>query len=88
MSWAPFGYNRDGKRGKKQIVLGLLCDPTGTPLSIEVFAGNLADPKTVAAQIKKVVMQFGGGEVTFVGDRGMLKSTQLEQLAQAGFHYD
>jgi len=82
-----FGYNRDGKRGKKQIVLGLLCDPSGTPLSIEVFAGNLADPKTVAAQIKKVVTHFGGGEVTFVGDRGMLKGAQLEQLLQEGFHY-
>jgi Transposase DDE domain len=82
-----FGYNRDGKRGKKQIVIGLLCDPSGTPLSIEVFAGNLADPQTVAAQIKKVVTHFGGGEVTFVGDRGMLKSPQLEQLAKAGFHY-
>ena len=82
-----FGYNRDGKRGKMQIVIGLLCDQSGTPLSIEVFAGNMADPKTVAAQIKKVVRQFGGGEVTFVGDRGMLKGAQLEQLAQAGFHY-
>jgi hypothetical protein len=82
-----FGYNRDGKRGKKQIVLGLLCDPSGTPLSIEVFAGNLADPKTVASQIKKVVSHFGGGDVTFVGDRGMLKGAQLEQLAQAGFHF-
>ena len=82
-----FGYNRDGKRGKKQIVLGLLCDPSGIPLSIDVFAGNMADPKTVAAQIKKVVTQFGGGEVTFVGDRGMLKAAQLEQLAKEGFHY-
>jgi transposase len=82
-----FGYNRDAKRGKKQIVLGLLCDPSGTPLSIEVFAGNLADPKTVAAQIEKVVSHFGGGEVTFVGDRGMLKGPQIEQLAKAGFHY-
>jgi hypothetical protein len=82
-----FGYNRDGKRGKKQIVIGLLCDQGGIPLSIEVFAGNLADPKTVASQIQKVVSQFGGGEVTFVGDRGMLKGAQLEQLTKEGFHY-
>jgi transposase len=82
-----FGYNRDGKRGKMQIVLGLLCDQSGIPLSIEVFAGNISDPKTVASQIKKVVTQFGGGEVTFVGDRGMLKGAQLEQLVKAGFHY-
>jgi transposase len=82
-----FGYNRDGKRGKMQIVIGLLCNQSGIPLSIEVFAGNMADPKTVASQIKKVVTQFGGGEVTFVGDRGMLKGAQIEQLAKAGFHY-
>jgi transposase len=82
-----FGYNRDGKRAKMQIVIGLLCNQSGTPLSIEVVAGNMADPKTVASQIKKVVSQFGGGEVTFVGDRGMLKGSQIEQLIQEGFHY-
>jgi len=82
-----FGYNRDGKRAKMQIVIGLLCDEHGKPLSIEVFAGNMSDPKTVSSQIKKVVRQFGGGEVTFVGDRGMLKSAQIEQLIEQGFHY-
>ena len=68
-----FGYNRDGKRGKMQIVIGLLCDGAGVALAIEVFAGNTLDPKTMPAQIKKVATQFGGGEVTFVGDRGMIK---------------
>jgi DDE family transposase len=82
-----FGYNRDGKRGKMQIVIGLLCDEDGTPVSIEVFAGNMSDPKTVCSQIKKVMTQFGGGEVTFVGDRGMLKSAQMEQLVEQSFHY-
>jgi hypothetical protein len=82
-----FGYNRDGKRAKMQIVIGLLCNQSGTPLSIEVFAGNISDPKTVASQIKKVVSQFGGGEVTFVGDRGMLKGAQIEQLVKGGFYY-
>jgi hypothetical protein len=82
-----FGYNRDGKRGKKQIVIGLLCDRDGTPLAIEVFAGNTLDPKTLGRQIAKVAAQFGGGQVTFVGDRGMIKSPQIAELAQAGFHY-
>jgi len=40
---AAWGYNRDGKEGKKQIVLGLLCDQAGQALSIEVFAGNTSD---------------------------------------------
>ena len=90
-----FGYNRDGKKGKQQIVIGLLCNETGCPLSIEVFAGNTQDPATVASQIRKVAKRFGagsggesgGGGVTFVGDRGMLKSKQVEDLASHGFHY-
>jgi transposase len=82
-----FGYNRDGKNGKLQIVIGLLCDEKGRPLSIEVFAGNTPDQATVAAQIHKAAKRFGGGEITFVGDRGMLKNQQVEDLREYGFHY-
>lgn len=84
---AAFGYNRDGKRGKPQIVIGLLCNAQGIPLSIEVFAGNTQDPKTFVSQVKKVAERFGGGEVTFVGDRGMIKSAQIEALGEQQFHY-
>ena len=55
---AAFGYCRDGKTGKMQVVYGLLCD--------------------------------GGGAVTFVGDRGMIKGPQIEQLQaekEHQFHY-
>jgi transposase len=84
---AAFGYNRDGKKGKRQIVIGLLCNEEGKPLSIEVFTGNTQDPKTVASQIRKVAKRFGGSEVTFVGDRGMIKTHQIEDLLEHGFHY-
>jgi len=82
-----YGYNRDGKKGKKQIVIGLLCDESGTPVSTEVFRGNTQDPKTFAAQVHKVTQRFGCERVTFVGDRGMIKSGQVEDLSRAGFHY-
>src|SRR3989441_5991358 len=83
---AAFGYNRDGKKGKRQIVIGLLCDEEGTPVSIEVFPGNTQDPQTFAAQLEKVKTRFGVTEITFVGDRGMIKGQQIEDLAQQGFH--
>lgn len=82
-----YGYNRDGKRGKKQIVIGLLCDGAGEPVSVEVFSGNTQDPKTVASQIRKTAQRFGCSQVTFVGDRGMIKSGQMDELSEAGFHY-
>jgi transposase len=82
-----FGYNRDGKRGKKQIVVGLLCDPLGRPLSIEVFPGDTQDLSTFGSQVEKVASRFGQGEVVFVGDRGMIKGPQMKDLHSHGFHY-
>jgi hypothetical protein len=84
---AAFGYNRDGKKGKMQIVIGLLCDEDGHPVSIEVFPGNTQDPHTFAAQLAKVKTRFGVTAITFVGDRGMIKGQQVEDLAKQGFHY-
>lgn len=84
---AAFGYNRDGKRGKMQIVIGLLCDAQGCPLSIEVFPGNTQDPQTMGSQIAKAAERFGAQAVTFVGDRGMIKGPQIKDLEQSSFHY-
>lgn len=82
-----FGYNRDGKRGKLQIVIGLLTDIEGEPLAARVFAGNTSDPVTVADQIKLVKEQFGVEELVFVGDRGMVKSKGKQALKDAGLRY-
>jgi transposase len=82
-----FGYNRDGKKGKRQIVVGLLTDSDGFPVSVRVFEGNTQDVKTVGDQISVLAQQFGVQEVIFVGDRGMLKQSQLEFLTGHRFHY-
>ncbi|MEW5980722.1 MAG: IS1634 family transposase, partial [Acidobacteriota bacterium] len=87
---AAFGYSRDGKAGKMQIVYGLLCDFEGVPVSIQAFPGNTSDTKTFGAQVHKVTQRFGGGAVTFVGDRGMIKGPQIQQLQaeqEHEFHY-
>jgi transposase len=73
------GHARDGVKGRLQIVYGLLCSPTGVPVAIEVFEGNTADPKTLAAQITKLKTRFGLSRVAVVGDRGMLTSARIEK---------
>jgi plasmid stabilization system protein ParE len=82
-----YGYNRDGKRGKLQIVIGLLADREGDPLAVRVFAGNTGDPTTVVEQIRIVKEQFGIQELVFVGDRGMVKSKGKQALQEAGLRY-
>jgi transposase len=84
--FGEYGFNRDGKKGKQQIVIGLLCDESGEPVSTEVFAGNTKDTQTFASQVKKAAERFGCERVTFVGDRGMIKIPQIKNLPE-GFHY-
>ena len=84
---ANWGYNRDKKRGKMQVVAGLLCDEKGYPIAIRLFEGNTLDFNTVSEQIKQVAEEFGCRRVTFVGDRGMIKSKQIEMLEKEDFYY-
>ena len=79
---SAFGYNRDGKKGKKQITIGLITDNKGFPLKIEVFKGNELDYKTVNGQLKDLKEQFGAESVILVGDRGMRIRLNLEELSE------
>ncbi len=84
---ACWGYSRDKKSGKKQVVVGLLCDEEGDPVSVEVFTGNTQDYETLGSQVQKAGEQFGCKRVTWVGDRGMIKRAQIRVLKEAHFHY-
>jgi len=81
------GYNRDGKRYKKQIVAGLLTDVHGDPVAVQVYPGNTSDPDTVADQVDKLAQRFGAKHVVLVGDRGMIKAKGRNLLAEQGFRY-
>jgi hypothetical protein len=85
---AKFGYNRDGKKGKLQIVYGLLCSADGRPIAVEVFEGNTSDPKTLAVHIAKLKQRFALKHVVLVGDRGMITQARIDQeLKPAGLDW-
>jgi hypothetical protein len=85
---AKLGYNRDGKKGKLQIVYGLLCAADGCPVAIEVFEGDTADPRTLATQIDKIKARFALKHVVLVGDRGMITQARLDaEIAPAGLDW-
>jgi transposase len=75
-----FGYNRDKKNGHKQIVIGLLCNKDGCPVSSEVFAGNTKDETTVLDKTKELKKQYNLKNIIFVGDRGMLTNKNMNEL--------
>ena len=86
-AFGAYGYNRDKKRGKQQIVVGLLTDAEGEPVSVEVFQGNTQDVSTLSAQVHKLAQAFGCQRVTLVGDRGMIKQVGIEALQAADFYF-
>ena len=49
-----FGYNRDRKKGHKQIVIGLMTDAQGCPVGVSVYRGNTSDQTTVADRIQEL----------------------------------
>ncbi len=77
-----YGYNRDKKRGKTQIVFGLLCDANGCPIAVEVFSGNTSDSATLTNQIEKVRNRFGIKNVVWVTDRGILTNANINELVK------
>jgi Transposase DDE domain len=79
---AKFGHSRDRKKGKLQIVFGLVCNADGCPVAVEVFDGNTGDPNTLAPQLRKLREQFHLTRVVLVGDRGLLTEARIREELQ------
>ncbi|OPF14552.1 tail length tape measure protein [Microcystis aeruginosa KW] len=77
-----YGYNRDKKKGKTQIVFGLLCSAKGCPIAVEVFEGNTSDGATLSGQIEKVRKGWGIENVVWVSDRGILTNSKIKELVK------
>jgi hypothetical protein len=81
---AARGYSRDQKVGKDQIEYGLLTDPQGRPVAVEVFAGNTGDPAAFQAAVTTVRERFKLERLVLVGDRGMITSARVQALRELG----
>ena len=85
---ARYGYSRDHRGDRPQIVYGLLCTADGLPVAVEVFEGNIADPATLSSQVAKLKARFKLARVVLVGDRGMITSARIDQtLKPAGIEW-
>ena len=82
---ADYGYNRDGKKGKKQVVVGVICEGDGRPIWVDVFRGNTSDQTTVKRQLLNLKNKLGVENFTFVGDRGMVTHARIEELEKEGW---
>jgi transposase len=82
-----YGFNKDGKIGCVQIVLGLLIDSEGFPIGYEIFPGNTFDGKTLIPFLEKIKKRFSLKRIIIVADRGINSKLNLKKLKEMGYGY-
>ena len=79
-----FGYSRDRRADRPQVVIGLLCTGDGIPIAHHVFAGNTADASTLPGVLADLTERFAVGRICVVADRGLISADNVAAVAQAG----
>lgn len=82
-----FGYSKDHRFNTTQVVLALATNQDGLPVGYELFEGNKAEVKTLAAAIESWKLLFAIDSVCFVGDRAMLSKNNLALLESHHYQY-
>ncbi|MCQ9209698.1 IS1634 family transposase [Granulicatella seriolae] len=82
-----FGYSKDNKVNQVQVVMGLLIDDHGIPISYEIFPGNTNDFKTLEPVMRRLKEEYGINKVIVTADRGLNSKQNLAFLKSIGFDY-
>ena len=84
---ASYGYSRDKRPDRKQLVLALVITPEGLPIYHEVLPGNTADVATLKSTAQTLASRFKLRRVVLVCDRGLVSEENLRKLEELGFPF-
>ena len=85
---AKRGYSRDHRPDCKQVVVGLVVNRDGFPITHEIFAGNTQDRSTLPAMLNRLDERIGLKEgATVVLDRGMAYEENIAELKTRKLKY-
>ncbi|WP_344914180.1 IS1634 family transposase, partial [Amphibacillus indicireducens] len=75
-----FGYSKDNKHNEVQVVMGLLMDNQGIPISYELFPGNTMDQTTLTQAVEDLKARYKMDKIVVVADRGLNGKDNLAYL--------
>lgn len=82
-----FGFSKDHKNNEVQVVMGLLIDNNGIPVTYEIFPGNTMDQSTLIQSVNRLKELYGMEKITVVADRGLNGGANLEYLYNSGHDF-
>lgn len=77
-----FGFSKDNKSNEVQVVMGLLMDNQGIPISYQLFPGNTMDQSTLEESVAELKQRYQMEKVVIVADRGLNSKANLTHLVQ------
>lgn len=81
------GYSRDHRPDCKQVVIALIVNSEGFPISYETFDGNRAEVTTLEVVLRMVERKYGQARRVWVFDRGLISEANLAALRKRNGHY-
>ena len=81
------GMSKDNKRNETQVVMGLLIDGSGIPISYRLFNGNRHELHTMEEVIDDVLNNYTIKEIIIIADRGLNSKANLEMIRGKGLNY-
>jgi transposase len=79
-----FGYSRDRRTDRPQVVIGLLTSADGIPIAHHVFAGGTQDATTLKGVLTDLTDRFAVGRICVVADRGLITDANIAEVEAAG----
>ena len=81
------GYSRDHRPDCKQVVIALIVNTEGFPVSYETFDGNRAEVTTLEVVLRMVERKYGKARRVWVFDRGIISEENLAALRKRNGQY-
>lgn len=82
-----YGYSKDKRPDRVQVIIGLLIDQDGIPIGHEVLPGNTADVEAFLSMLRSCKERFNLRRVVIVGDRGVVSEKTIRAVEEAGYEY-
>jgi transposase len=81
------GYSKDYKSQQPQIVIGLVVNEDGFPITYDIFPGNTFEGKTLIPVIEKLIKKYSMQKCTIVADAVRISKEHIKYLDDKGFKY-
>ena len=80
-----YGHSSDHREDRKQVLIGLVTDTRGMPISIHLLRGNRTSAKSLVPCLRRLARRFGLTRMTIVNDGGFVSEANLAYLQEHGY---